>query len=111
RYAKRACQHAVRAADAAGFQGTVNDSVFRLLDGICRTDACAGRILAVHANDRRSLGAEGAVDELEMDHGPAAMRIAFHAGLHAGFATDAARRIDEKVESVTNATFSLRHVQ
>jgi hypothetical protein len=57
------------------------------------------------------LGADGAVDELEMDHGPAAMRIAFHAGLHAGFAADAARRIDEKVESVHNATFSIRHAQ
>ena len=49
----------------------------------------------------------GAVDKLQMNHGAAAMRVAFHAGLHAGFAADAARRIDEKVVSVHDATFSI----
>ena len=111
RYAKRACQHAVRASDAARLEGAVNDAVFGLLDRIRRTDSCARRILAVHADDGRGLRAGGAVDELEVNHGAATMRVAFHAGLHAGLAADAARRIDEELESVHDATFSIRQAQ
>ena len=38
------------------------------------------------------------IDELEVNHRFAAMRVALGAGLHAGLAADAAVRIDEEVE-------------
>src|SRR5262249_38074435 len=100
RHAKRARQNAVRAPEASGFERAVNDAVFRLLDRIGRAYARARRIFAMHADDRRRLRAERAVHELEVDHRAAAMRVALHARLHAGFAADASRGIDEEFEAV-----------
>jgi hypothetical protein len=47
-----------------------------------------------------------------MDHRAAAMRVAFTARLHAGFAADASRGIDEELVSVhALSTLSTRHAQ
>src|SRR5262249_24946258 len=110
RHSKRAGQNAVRTTDASRLERAVNDAVFRLLDRIGRAHAGARRIFAMHADDRRRLRAEGPVHKLEMDHRPAAMRVALHARLHAGLAADASRGIDEELEAVhTLSTFSTRH--
>jgi hypothetical protein len=52
----------------------------------------------MHADNRRGLHAVGAVDELEMNHRLAAMRVAFRACLHARLAPDAAVRVDKKIQ-------------
>jgi hypothetical protein len=67
----------------------VNNSVFCLLDRIRRAHPSACRIFAVHAHDGRSLRTDGAIDKLQMDHGPAAMRVTLAARLNARFAPDA----------------------
>jgi hypothetical protein len=59
-----------------------------------------GRLLAVHAHHRHGLDTGGTIDELEMNHRFAAMRIAFGAGLHARLTTDAAARIDEEPQVI-----------
>jgi creatinine amidohydrolase/Fe(II)-dependent formamide hydrolase-like protein len=67
----------------------MDDAVFRLLDRVGRTHTGARRIFAVHTHHGSRLCAGSAIDELEMNHGPAAVRIAFHARLHACLAADA----------------------
>jgi hypothetical protein len=51
----------------------------------------------VHADDRHGLRAFCALDELEMDHGLAAMRVAFGARLKAGLTADAPAGIDKEL--------------
>src|SRR5207302_1678844 len=51
----------------------------------------------MHADHGARLRAHWAVDNFQVNHGPAAMRIALHAGLHASLATNTTRLINEKL--------------
>ncbi len=74
----------------------LDDAVLGLLDRVGRAHLGAGGVLAVHAHHRRGLGAGRAVDPLEMDQRLPAMGAAFHAGLHACLAADAAALVDDE---------------
>ena len=63
----------------------------------------AGGVLAVHAHHRCGLGGGGPVDAFEVDQRLAAVGAAFHAGLHAGLATDAAALVDDEDRGVVDA--------
>src|SRR5690242_547055 len=54
----------------------------------------------MHAYLRCSLNTIAAHDGLQVDHGNAAMRIAFLTSLYAGLAADTARVVDEKLHAV-----------
>src|SRR5207237_9492217 len=58
----------------------------------------AGRIFAMHADNRTGLRCRCAVHKFQVNHGLAAVCIAFHAGLDTCLASDAARLIDEELE-------------
>src|SRR4029453_16074633 len=90
---ERTCENAVAAGDAPRLQRRLHDAVTRPLDGVGGAHLGARGLLAVHADDRHRLDAGRAVDELEVNHGLAAMRVAFGAGLYARLASDAAVRI------------------
>jgi hypothetical protein len=98
--AERTGDDAVAAGDAPRPARRLDDAVAGALDGVGRADLGAGRLLAVHADDRDGLDALGAADELEVDHRLAAMRVALRAGVEAGLAADAAAGIDEEMERV-----------
>jgi hypothetical protein len=74
----------------------LDDSVLGLLDGIGRTHFSAGWTIAMHADRRHRRDRILAIDELQVDHGMPTMRFAFGARVHARFAADAARRINEE---------------
>ncbi len=85
------------------------DAVRRLIDRICGTYLSASGIFTVHADDRSGLSGRPAINSFQVNHGPAAMRVAFHAGLNAGLAADAPGLIDE--ELVAGHARSTRHAQ
>ena len=75
-----------------GLRADLHDAVAGALDRVGRADLGAGRLLAVHADDRHGLHALRAVDVFEVNHRLAAMRVALGARLHARLAADAAVR-------------------
>jgi hypothetical protein len=72
----------------------VDDSIFALFDGICWTDLSTGRLVAMPAYVRGGADALFPLDKVEVDHRLSSVCIAFLAGLQAGAAANAARRID-----------------
>ena len=91
--AEGTCQHAVLASDAARLQGGHHHAVFADLDRVGRTDLRAGRVFAMPADVGGRGDGLGAIDEVEIDHGVAAMGVALFTGLHASLAADAARGV------------------
>src|ERR1017187_8189985 len=87
-------QHAIGTADAARLERRAHNAVFVFLNRVCRANLGARGILAVPADVGGGGDALLAVPEIEIDHGDAAMRVAFFAGLQARLAADAARRVD-----------------
>src|SRR5262249_738340 len=102
--AKRTGDDAVSARNAAGFARRLHDAVAAPLYRVARPSLRARRLLGVHADHRHRLHAVSAIDEFEMNHRFAAVRVALGACLDAGLASDAAIWIDEEVEVV-----GLRH--
>src|SRR6185503_17242328 len=91
-------QYTVAAGDTAWLACRLHYAVAGSLDRVRRAHLGAGRLLAVHADDRNGLDTVRPVDELEMDHRIAPMGVALGARLHARLAADAAVGIDEEVE-------------
>src|SRR6516165_4184439 len=100
---ERARQDTIRAADAARLQGRLHDPVLALLDGVGRADHRAGRIVAVPADICRRGDRSPAVDEIEIDHRLPSVRFALFAGVQAGLAADAARRVHVEFIAVHQA--------
>ena len=96
-HAERAGQHAVVAADAARLAGAEDDAVLLLFDGVGRANLGAGRRIAVHADDRHGLRRARPVHVFQVNHRPAAVRVALAARLLAGAAADAAIGVDEEL--------------
>ena len=86
-----------------GFERRLHDAVLALLDGVGGADLRAGGVVAVHADVGRGGDGLRAVDEVEVDHRDAAMGVALLAGLEAGLAADAARRVDVEFACRTSA--------
>src|SRR5205823_4331960 len=96
-HAEGAGEHAVAAPDATLRHRREDDAVGVDLDGVGRADASARRVLAVHAHGGRGLYRGRALEEVEVDHGVAAVAGALAARLLAGPAADAAVRVDEEL--------------
>ena len=77
-----------------GFSDRLHDAVLGLLDRVGGADLRAGRVVAVHADRRDRRDRVAAVEKVDVDHRDAAVRVALGAGVDAGLAADAARRID-----------------
>ena len=107
-HAERARDDAVAAGDAARLARALDDAVAGALDRVGRADLGAGRLLAVHADDRAPSARVRAIDVLEMDHRLAAVRVALGARLHARLAADAAARVDEELEVLWDRHLLLR---
>src|SRR4029453_15440009 len=89
---------AVAAADAALLGRLLDHPVGGDQDGVGRADLGAGghRGLAMHAHRGYGRGRPAGVDVVEVDHGLAAVRVAFAAGGHARLAADAAAGVNEQ---------------
>jgi hypothetical protein len=94
---KRTGHLAIGTANAARIQRRLDYTVFRSLDRIRRANRCTGRAIAVHANRGACFNGFRSVIRIQVDHGSSAVRVALGAGGHAGFASDTALRIDEKI--------------
>jgi len=94
--AEGAGHDAVLAANAARLLRRLDNAVWGLFNGIRRTHLGTGRIFAVHTNLWGRLHGVCAVDVVQMNHGRAAMRVAFTAGLKASLAADAPGWIDNE---------------
>src|SRR5579884_5634 len=77
----------------------MHDSVLALLNRVRRANFGAGRVVAVPADIGRRGGRLTPVDEVEIDHGVSAVRLALLAGLETRLAADATRRVDVKLQS------------
>src|SRR5215467_4452198 len=88
------------------FARGLNDPILTFLDRIRRTDLGTRRLVAVEADVRRRLNPLGPIDEVEVDHRHAAMRVALLAGLETRLAADAARRVDVELKSKHGLLFS-----
>src|SRR5690606_12023342 len=81
-----------------GFARGLHDAVLGAFDRVGRTHLGARRRVAVHTHDGHGLRAAFAVDEVELDHRLALVRVALGAGLDARLAADAPGGIDEEFE-------------
>src|SRR5690606_36465148 len=107
-HAERARDDAVAARDAARLARALHDAIAGALDRVGRAHLRAGRLLAVHADHRDGLHRRVTIDELEVDHRVALVRVALGARLRAAAAADTAARIDEELEVLRNRHLLLR---
>src|SRR5437868_1063145 len=91
---KGAGQHTVVAGDASRFERGVDDSILALLDGICRTDLSARRLVTMPADVCGRADAFLPLDKVEVDHRLSPVGIAFLTRLQAGATANTARGID-----------------
>ena len=95
RHSKGTRVDAVSAIETAWLQRRHHHSVIGNFDRIRRTDQCAGRFFAVHAQRRHRGRCLGAIDVIDEDHRIAFVRGTFAARRYTGAAADAALRIDK----------------
>src|SRR5262249_7746032 len=108
RYAERTSQHAVAARDATRLACRLHYAVACALDRICGADFGAGRLVAMHTDDRRRLHRMCAIDVFQMDHRVTSVRVTFAARLHTRLAADAAVGVDEKFHVRRNRHYGPR---
>ncbi len=96
RYSEWTGQDTVRTSDATRLECRLDNAISSLLDCVRGTNLGAGRLFAMHAHYRNCLWGLCPIHIFQMNHGNAAMSLAFGAGVVARLAADAARRVNKE---------------